>query len=628
MDIKHIAVRNFIGLVEASLSITKPINLFIGENGSGKSSLASVFEYTATGTARSISLKKDRGRLIRRGSGKAEAALTLANDVTLRRTTTASGESFRATIDNKSFGEFPFDFNTTALNPFLFFEKSIEERKAMLYRLVAGGSHDVNVIMDELFKRGVPDQTTKEIALQVIEHGFAATQADVIEERKSLKREREALKESAAFDPVLNAGWTIDGADYTLTDYTVEQLNEALEALEAAKSGLLIEKGKISNAVAKSEVKAELEQVVTDLTLAETEQAELKDPAALKAKASEISATFDKLQTDIMAAQATKKLMVENLNLQIPNFDFDKCPVMEGIKCPVSDKDRKKPKTIFEERKARAQKATDDANAEIADLMKQRQTKSEEYSELAERIDEMESAIETAREKVMSLRMLKPTLEEKLDTAVDVVGDTVKLDEEINELTYRASVGRQLIRAVENYHTQKAAFDKAGPAIAEKDEAIKSCDILDKALSPNGIPAELTQDAMGAFKARIQQTSKIFGVLVDVNPDDFLPLWNGNHYNLLSESEQWRARVIFQESIAFLAKTPWLILDSADILDFNNRDRLFDLILDIASGYDFVAIFATQNTETIPVIEHSEIDFWRVHEGRVTLLKPATAQAA
>jgi energy-coupling factor transporter ATP-binding protein EcfA2 len=627
MKILNLKISNFLGISEANLNIKKKCQFFIGENGSGKSSLASAFEYLASGFARSLTLKKDRNRLIRRGFGKTEVTVTLENDITLRRTTTQTGESFRAIINNKETSEFPFDFNVSALNPFLFFEKSIEERKSMLFGLFAGES-DVNVIMDKLTERGVSEQTTKEIAMQVIENGFAATQADVIEERKSLKREREALKETASFDPVLNAGWRIDDGEYTLTDYTVEQLTEALGALEGAKSGLLIEKGKISNAVAKSQVQTELDQVITILTQAEADHGELKDPAPFKASLKEITAELDKLNTDIAAARATKNLMVENLNLQVPNLDFEKCPVMEGLRCPVPDKDRKKVKTVFEDKKKRAEQVTDEANAAIAELMKQQQVKTKEGSEIVERIQEMEGAIENARRKVLSLRTKKTELEKKLETAVDTVGDTAKLNAEIEELTYRTSVGRQLIRAVENYHVQKAAFDKAGPTITEKDEAIKSCDILDKALSPNGIPAELTQDAMGAFKARIQHTSKIFGVSVDVNPDDYLPLWNGNHYNLLSTSEQWRARFFVQEAVAYLAKTPWLIVDEAALLDFKNRAYLFDIVFEIADNYDFVAIFATQNDEKIPVIDHPLLDFWEVKDGRVSLLKPPADQLA
>lgn len=623
MKILNLKISNFIGIIEANLNIKKKVALLIGENGAGKSSLAAAFEYLATGTARGINLKKDRNRLIRRGSGKTEVVATLEGDVTLRRTTTASGENFRAIINNKEHGEFPFDWNVVGLNPFLFFEKSIEQRKEMLYRLVAGESSS-DKVKAKLIERGVPENVADAIALQVKDDGFPTLQAAVIEDRKAYKREREFLKELTAPATSLK----IDDGEYNLTEYTAEQLTGLLDELEARKSALLVEKGKISNAVPKAQVQAELEQVITDLTNAEAEQDELKDPAPLKAKLKDITVAVGKLTTDIAAARATKNLMEENLNIQVPNLDFDKCPVMAGLRCPVETKDRKKVKTVFEDKKKRAQQATDDANADITELMKQQQVKATEQSEVTDRIEELESASKTVRNTVMLLRTRKTELDKKLETAVDVVGDTATLDEEITEITYRAGVGRKLIRAVEDYNSQKQAFESAVPQIAEKDEKIRLADILDKALSPNGIPAELTGDAMGEFRARIAQTSKIFGVSVDVNQDDYLPLWNGQHYNLCSESEQWRCRVAFQEAIAYLAKTPWLILDSADVLDVYNRDRLFDLILEIASGYDFVAIFATQNTETIPVIDHADIDFWEVKDGRVTLLNPAEAQAA
>ncbi|KAF1003259.1 MAG: putative DNA double-strand break repair Rad50 ATPase [Luteibacter sp.] len=77
MKLTGLSVQNFLGARAVEVQLTKPVTLFAGKNGAGKSSLQEAIRMALTGEAVRVGLKKDYGQLITEGaeSGFAEVEI-------------------------------------------------------------------------------------------------------------------------------------------------------------------------------------------------------------------------------------------------------------------------------------------------------------------------------------------------------------------------------------------------------------------------------------------------------------------------------------------------------------------------------------------------------------------------
>lgn len=64
MKLTHLLVRDVLGIAEADVHLTKPVGLFAGANGAGKSSIQEAVRMALTGDTVRVSLKKAYGQLL------------------------------------------------------------------------------------------------------------------------------------------------------------------------------------------------------------------------------------------------------------------------------------------------------------------------------------------------------------------------------------------------------------------------------------------------------------------------------------------------------------------------------------------------------------------------------------
>ena len=94
------------------------------------------------------------------------------------------------------------------------------------------------------------------------------------------------------------------------------------------------------------------------------------------------------------------------------------------------------------------------------------------------------------------------------------------------------------------------------------------------ALAPNGIPGEMLADALGPINQRLASSSHMTEWLrVDIDADMTIT-GGGRPYNLLSESEKWRADAMIAEAISHISGVKLLVLDRMDVLDVTGREDI------------------------------------------------------
>ena len=70
MHIKTVSIQNFLALEQVTLELQAPINLLIGPNEAGKSSIRDALQVAITGQARGLHTHEQQASFIRKGAKK------------------------------------------------------------------------------------------------------------------------------------------------------------------------------------------------------------------------------------------------------------------------------------------------------------------------------------------------------------------------------------------------------------------------------------------------------------------------------------------------------------------------------------------------------------------------------
>ncbi len=153
----------------------------------------------------------------------------------------------------------------------------------------------------------------------------------------------------------------------------------------------------------------------------------------------------------------------------------------------------------------------------------------------------------------------------------------------------------QLVEKLNNdMRLMKDAIDKNKKVKAYHDEIVKWLKIAD-ALSPNGIPSLMLNDALNQFNGRLAQSADdAQWPLVHVDADMAIT-YGGRAFGLLSESEQWRTNAMLTEAISFISQNKLFALDRMDVLDPASRGNCLAWLETLADNneVDTVVVAAT-----------------------------------
>lgn len=150
-------------------------------------------------------------------------------------------------------------------------------------------------------------------------------------------------------------------------------------------------------------------------------------------------------------------------------------------------------------------------------------------------------------------------------------------------------------------------------------------DAIAKALSPDGIPAEILKEALGPFNARLEISAADTGWPLVVLGDDMSITYGGRSIALCSESERYRADAMIGEAISSLSGLRVLLLDRADLLDATGWDQLMHWadVLAYEKDVDTLLILATKNEPPTGLTDL--MDCVRIEDGRIVPIEQREA---
>ena len=129
-------------------------------------------------------------------------------------------------------------------------------------------------------------------------------------------------------------------------------------------------------------------------------------------------------------------------------------------------------------------------------------------------------------------------------------------------------------------------------------------------LSPEGIRGYVQVKALKQFNDSVSSLCKTAGWRPVTLESDFMPTYGGTQYELLSESEKFRVRVVLQIGMALTDKSQALVIDAADILDKGGRNGLFKAVK--STGLSTFISMTIDSKELVPNLAKAGIgtSYW------------------
>lgn len=515
MQIKSVTVSNFLGLASFNHELTEPVLFIAGDNGSGKSSLLEAIRYALTGAApRGVTKASDRTRVITEGA--ASGYVTVETD---------GGTHRRAIASGKVAGEPPelppnLDL---CLDAPRFATMPEAERRKLLFDL-AGVKMDRETIADQLRIAEIPQDVIEQI-LPRLREGFTKAAAFA---RGEAQEARGAWKATTGETYGSNKaeGWTATTEGEAPTDEEFDDARKALAMHEERVGNLREAVGRVKGAVS-AETRAHLQGMVEAIPFAELE-------------VEQAQGVYDEASAQVTKVEAEARGHIGHVQA---------CPSC-GTRLTVG---------------ARLSIAEDEAPAATpAQLNAAKAAAHDAYNEL-QRLRKVLNEHHAAKSTLANLPP-EPTEED------------LKAPERLEEELKLVEFHRQSLQFLADKRRAHQRADELAEKAAGYHRAAVAWVAAEKALGPDGIPATLLSRALDPINAALADYAKLAGWAPASIERDLTLTYGGRAYDLVSESEQWRADALFATAIAVLSKSNLLLLDRFDVLQPAARGEAIDYL--------------------------------------------------
>jgi hypothetical protein len=246
VKITDIAIRQFLGLESLDLHLQAPINVIIGENEAGKSSIRDAIQWYFTGQARGLKTQQEQAALIRDGGRAAEVSLTFADG----RTGTPAQDAQVARLSPAR--RLGLTIWPDTCDPFTFLDWPEAQRRELLFQVIPGLNPTGEEIAKRLFvlcneEDSVPfRKLTLDLGEIAATKGFKAAETEAITKRREAKRLRDEFQVEEPADRA-----TIGETEYILPDISEAEVQGGLVKLRAERDKLLTKRGKVEGEIEK-----------------------------------------------------------------------------------------------------------------------------------------------------------------------------------------------------------------------------------------------------------------------------------------------------------------------------------------------------------------------------------------
>jgi DNA repair exonuclease SbcCD ATPase subunit len=605
MKLDTLNLRNFTCYDKVEIEFPNTVNLFVGENASGKTSIKDAIHYALTGhCARTDGGGKGAENMIREGARKAEINLSI-NNLDIRRTIPGGLELQDIEGGTRKQQEVLYEelgISKEVLDAVLDTESMINARgkeiKQTLFGLV-GVSFDKDDIINEILST-VP-QRLKDTVIKLLKSAPQRAFVGSSETFDNLYKHFYTLRKE--FKKQLSNIGEVEELPEEITGSSVLEVKKAIARKRKEASVISKELIDIRSAEGKREhITNEVENLTKRLKTAN------KSGGGGKKVQDEYKKVLNEIKT-IESESETIESKVKEIENVIKTFKKSgslACPVApELITCPVEGND------------------LDNMVKEITEKQK----------ELSDKIPEL-------KENLKKVRAKRGRLEKKLEEVSGPDPDEIKkeIDRLKGELpssvdkTYMKELEealREFSIEIENLEETLAETGRVeGSREVAKEKArrkeeltvdVKAMEWLVKKVGADGIPAQLLDEAIGPVEKeaneRLEQlTNGEYSLQIEVEPDFIIMVTHGGvttDLKRLSSSERLRLGIILQDAIARLARARLLVIDNADLLDSQNRVALMKLLVAIKDDYNSIVVLATKS---VPEVKNPHIDDFAVFE--------------
>lgn len=539
MKIGTIQISNVLGLARADLLFTTPIMVLSGSNEAGKSSIADAISMAILGKPRRVDLKKDLGQLLHDGAAKGRVTIKDGAGEPLGDFKLPKGEHL---VSNEIKGA---QYLPLVLDTSLFAKGEPADRRKILFGLT-NCKVSADATEAALIKRGADPKLAEEIKSS-FGQGFVGAAKVAAENATQAKGAFRAVT-GMNWGAKQAEGWTVEiphglAADPALIDATQEKLKKALTDIDNGNRHL-----------------GNLEQRRADAIGMVQKRKDLEDLAATLQRATN---KRDATQADLnkwlpIAEQLTKDLEVAKTG-SVP------------VACPCCQADlvvSGQTLTPFTGAKSDPAKA-----AQIAQELRKAQEAVTLYRNTLANDQRAIAAAENANNELGILQSeVDPVTDEQIDAS----------NKALTALHQNVSAYRAQIEAL---NERKQLID--GAAVAEKKAAehhqeVLAWDLIAKALSPDGIPADILAGALAPVNDALAILCRISGWKPVVINEAMEITYGGRLYGLCSESAKWRADCLIALAIAQISELKLIVLDRFDVLDHRSRPQMLGMLKELA----------------------------------------------
>ncbi len=625
MKLTKINIRNFIGAKDIEIEPTAPILVIAGDNGSGKSSTYEAVTLAATGEMARVKLKNQYGDIVTDGSKAGQIVVDFDE----------ASASFE--VPSGKWGE-DKALTTPAVRYCLgahrFAALDDTERRRFLFALT-GTKLSKEEIAKRLARRDISEAVIAE-ALPMTANGLdAASKACAKNATERKGQWREVTGETWGASKAV--GWKAALPDFN--EDTFADASARLESVRAELATARTEQGRLSGLIEASARDRQQREIIAQRLAQrpalETKRDDIEDGLVdLRAKLATATAELNAVVAQIATAEEQKR-QAQSAQPKAPqstrasSAEGTPLDLLVDAIVPLREIVGIASDSVgiagYHQNGATAEWAEFELVDAASDVIRRFDAAYPDYAPHAdiqppepeepvagpsEAVDvDLAAVRQTAAKKVHTIDGQIQTAEKELRQiaaelgAMDAYAEQSSVNDaaagEDTKLIAELSAKKELVQACEDRVTDldielralKAQRDAAQAAKAKTTRAralheeVIAWDNCAKALAPDGIPAEIVAEALEPLNTELTRIASQSGwspVRIDA---EMTITAGGRRYELLSESERWRADANIAAMIATISGFRFVMLDRIDVNSIPNRQNLLRWIaLEVRNG--------------------------------------------
>jgi len=585
MKLKNIEIKNFLGIKEADINF-KPVNVILGGNGHGKSSIRDAICFALTGkvTNRGYAKKNQAPRLKNRYvDGDMSVVLTTDSGAISRNAKTGT----KAMIDP--------DIAEIMCNPQTVLKMKPAERQK-IFSAILQSDHAAEQIEATLKAEGDwPDEVVKQCKADLDD-----AQQWAIEQRRIANRTIKDMQETARHKPDSFVEIDGDTVDFMDREMTIANVDNIIDRRECERDNLI-----------KNQVTDENKDEIAKLL--EVHKRELEEfPASEK-----LQADYEDRQQQLVKANKA----YNEIDSKIGQLNAELSVLTGKIKRldRLGDKCSECRQQINPQHKEMMVKETEIIRDKIADQL---ETANSKRADLSSDVSEASTAVGIARTKCETADKDRQFFVDKIAELETTMAKIKTADEDkakIAELDRKLKNGRTIRDALRLWHDYQLNESITNEKRDKLEATATMMDKLDKLLKPDGELRKIANQDMESvpFDSALKTVWGMDGLTLGAAGEVTL---DGDPIEAASDSEKYRAGLLLSELLGRKIGLGILILDGIEILSTANRSPLFGRMPTWMKSFDTIILISTV-TEKPPAPKDSWLAIHWVDNGSVTEIK-------